>query len=103
APTATCAPPTTRKPRSSPASAASRSSASTSARRSAAPAREGHRGGEPAVDRQGLPVHVRGLVARQEERGVRDLLGQAVALQRIELAELVGRAAGTGVVEDRLG
>ena len=61
------------------------------------------RGGEPAVDGDGLAVDVGGVVGGQEQAGVGDLVGHAVAGQRVELADLVLVAAGPRAVEDRLG
>src|SRR5258707_11834639 len=62
-----------------------------------------HRRGEAAVDRDRLAVDVGGVVARKEQSHRRELVRLAGALQRIELADLVLRAAFLGAVEHRLG
>src|ERR1700679_1359419 len=65
--------------------------------------RHRQRARQPAVHRDRMAVDVGRLVARQEQRGRRDLFGVAIAAQRIELADLVVGAALAGAVEDRLG
>src|SRR5476649_2003582 len=62
-----------------------------------------HRARQSAIDRDVLAVYVGRLVARQEKRHVRDLLRHAIALEWIELADLVRCAALLGIVEDWLG
>jgi hypothetical protein len=52
------------------------------------------------VHRDGLPVHVGGLLAGEEERGRRDLRGQAVPVERVELTDLSLGAACAGELED---
>src|SRR5262249_43296474 len=62
-----------------------------------------HRRGEAAVHRNRLAVDVTRLVACQKESHRRQLMRLARTFQRIELADLVLRAALLGAVEDRLG
>src|SRR5712691_8881491 len=62
-----------------------------------------HRRGEAAVDGECLAVDIGRLVARKEQAHRRDLVRLAGALQGIELADLVLRAALLGAVEHRLG
>src|ERR1700710_881462 len=62
-----------------------------------------HRRCKPAIDRDRLAVDVGGVVARQEQAHRREFMRLAGALQRIELADLVLRAAFLGAVEHWLG
>src|SRR5581483_1326181 len=65
--------------------------------------REGMRARKAPIDRDGLAVDVGRLVARQEERHGGDLLGLARALERVQLADLVGGAVLAGALENRSG
>src|SRR4051794_174585 len=55
---------------------------------------------EAAVDDQGVAVDVAGFVRGEEEGGVGDLVGDAAALQRIEMADTVFLTGGPGPFVD---
>src|SRR5262249_13452659 len=63
---------------------------------------EGERARQPAVDRNRLAVHVGTFIARQERGDGSNLLRMTVARERIELTDLLVRAALAGAVEDHL-
>src|SRR5580700_8317586 len=62
-----------------------------------------HRRRQAAVDRDRLTIHIGRLVAGEEQSHRRQFMRLAGALQGIELADLVLRAALLGAVEYRLG
>src|SRR3954468_10354153 len=62
-----------------------------------------HRGGEAAIDGDRLSIDIGGLIAGEEQTHRRELVRLACALQRIELADLVLRAALLGAIEHRPG